>query len=161
MYSHNFFYLNRVHARCDFQIYKPSKLRFIAMGGSLPPLPPSLTHLILDNFDRELTSLPPSLTHLTFGWCFNQRVDYLPLSLTHLTFGTDFNQPINNLPSTLTELKIGDSIRGTKYKQPSCTLPQTMKRVTVYLNVGDAEPTFTLSNINTQMIFLRKKAMYY
>jgi hypothetical protein len=59
------------------------------------------------NHDLCPKNLPSSITHITFGWNFNQPVNFLHEGITHLFFGANFNQQVDNLPSTVTHLSLG------------------------------------------------------
>jgi hypothetical protein len=111
-------------------------------------------------------NLPNSITHLTFGTCFNRRVDNLPNSITHLTFGDDFNQPVNNLPNSITHLTFGfffdqpvdklpNSIThltfGTCFNRPVDNLPNSITHLS--FEVGDEfnQPVNNLPNSITHL----------
>lgn len=88
----------------------------------LPPYPPSLKTLIMNNsFTNQLGTLPKTLTCLHFhNVYFNSSVDnmLLPPSLVELHFGALFDQPLNHLPETLKILHVGKM-----FKQPLDKLP--------------------------------------
>lgn len=148
----------------------PSSLTYLSLGinfnnDSLNHLPSSLTYLSINEnseFNMPIDNLPPSLTHLVMNNDFNQRIDTLPPSLTHLTLGSNFDHPLTKLPPNLlylsmkyskfsSELILPSSINhlvlpsgfnyfldfshtalihlecGTKFNQPLDSLPSTLK----------------------------------
>jgi hypothetical protein len=58
---------------------------------------------------QQFDIIPSSVTHLTFGYCFNQKVEALDLkNMTHLTFGDLFNQSVEALDlKVVTDLTFG------------------------------------------------------
>lgn len=60
----------------------PPKLLYLELSLSLlPPLPPTLTHLIVDSDTFPLPDLPPTLTHLSVPMNFTHSLPYIPNSI--------------------------------------------------------------------------------
>ena len=64
--------LRRLLMDVDLPIFRPTGY----FNAPLPPLPGTLTHLLLNHqWNQPPSNLPDSLTHLQFGWAFNQPID--------------------------------------------------------------------------------------
>ena len=96
-----------------------------------------LTNILLDitcisrkNLQKVCQKFPKHLTHLTFGYHFNDEIDFkIPLTVTHLTFEFSYNRNLyNKIPNFVIYLKLGYC-----YNQSieNC-IPNSMK----YLNLG-------------------------
>jgi hypothetical protein len=91
-------------------------------------LPPSLTSLTLENYNKPLPDLPSSLTRLEFLGNNDQPLPALShTSLTHLLLNHNFNQRLPVLPPTLTHLVLGE-----EFNQPVCILPLPSSFFTLY-----------------------------
>lgn len=147
----------------DTSLYSiPHNLTSLAIGDAfnalLPPLPSSLTTLILGaSFDQPLENFAQlvSLSTLRFisnleATLFNHPIDELPLSirvlelgdgfdlsvsslhnkqsLVYLYLGTNFNQPVDNLPPSLQYLSLGDN-----FNHPLDNLPTSIKQYESFL----------------------------
>lgn len=101
-------------------------------------LPPSLTHLYLDNsFNQPLVDglIPRSVSHLEFGCNFNKPLsaNSLPPDLTYLKFGHKFDQALDFgvVPLTVTCIEFGEYF----YKSPdSISVALSVKIVAKYSN---------------------------
>lgn len=89
---------------------------------NLPPLPHSLTKVILPSVSLPPNYLPSSLKYLEFHPqnSFNQPIDNLN-NITYLSLPAQFNQPIDFLPSCLQIL-----ICGSVFNQPVDHLPNSL-----------------------------------
>ncbi|GAM17938.1 hypothetical protein SAMD00019534_011130 [Acytostelium subglobosum LB1] len=90
-----------------------------ASNKAVPLLPNSITDLTFSDYCNQPLGnnggiiIPEAVTKLSFGHCFNQRVNphLLPSSITKLSFGFNFNQPLrfNSIPPSVTRLRFGES----------------------------------------------------
>ncbi len=85
----------------------PLSLQCLMFGSSfnqrIPELPllDKLSHLVFDHDFNQLIDLPKNLISLSFGFCFNQPINFLPHKLRHLTLGLLFHQLLPPLPPNL------------------------------------------------------------
>lgn len=123
-------------------------------------LPSSMTNLVFgEKYNKKINNILSNLnalTHLTFGVCFDQKINELPESLTHLTFGHSFNQKVDNLPKMLIELGFSSNC---KIKN---NIPENIKKIKIIFNDLD-EYYSAVDNLppNIKEITIKKNKFRY
>lgn len=124
----------------------PSRLEFLELGcsfadGTIPPLPQTLKHLIINHtWLNTLPELPPSLE--TLDVCYNglTKLPKLPSSLRKLLACTNCLIELPELPESLRELRVSDN---KLRKLPE--LPSNLEILSIDTNKIDQLPTIPLS----------------
>lgn len=135
----------------------PSVKELAYFGGPhdfLPPCPPSLSHLIINNGVCDLlpAGLPPSLTHLKVAFFYNNPLQPLPPSLQYFDLGNTFKDNIPPLPSSLQYLIVGERfnhplsihlsnlkylrIKNAAYSHPLPLLPKSLLWIVIRGNLN-------------------------